>query len=514
MSCSRLAAFFAVVFLLANTAFAQPAKTQRKLGRGVLKVIQPEILPEETRTYFPTIKGFNTEAYTPETSPITSTVNSQSMNITLRREIGCLEFAFTSLQVKVIEVPQPSGKMQRKTIWYLPYRIRNLGKHYSPQVLADTKKAKFKEVDVVIDGVSIPDTSGLLGDDRNPLELDAKERKETVFDVEKMTDIANQDHSKLKQDGLKKTDQTTKFSMIDRFFGRFILEGRVQTDFSLKKSPTPYGLRDKGDDQTMAKYQKKAYLDRIIPSVIPKIREIEDPNTTFYDTVSISRNAIPANPDPNSAGVWGVAVWQDLDPRLDYITIYVTGLSNAFEVFELPDGTKKFKHKTLQLNFWRPGDIHDEDKDKIRYGIPKTRDARLQKEICQFYDLPGPVISVQEFEKDTDKKRELFIVEGKIDRNFDLDLQKSLDAGSLPPAIQKKLAIHGINVPLGSAVKKLVDAEDINNPGINNGIRWEMNVNVDGVDRNFRFIFRPRSWQKIGERVEIIKRVESVWIYR
>ena len=214
------------------------------------------------------------------------------------------------------------------------------------------------------------------------------------------------------------------------------------------------------------------------------------------------------------AWVWGVAVWQDIDPRLDYITIYVTGLSNAFKVFEMPDGKKKFKHKTLQLNFWRPGDIHDEGKDKIRYGIPMTRDPRLQKEVCQFYDLPGPVISVQEFDKDTDKKRELFVVEGKIDRNFDLDLQKGLDTGRLPAEIQQQFVIHGINVPAGTPIKKLVDADNLTVPGTNAGIRWETTVTVGGKDRNFRFIFRPRSWQKIGERIEIIKRVESVWIYR
>ena len=514
MSCSRLAALLAVVFLFTNTTFAQPAKKQRKLGAGVLKVIPPEILPEETRTYLPTIKGFNSDAFKPETSPITTTINAQTKNIVLRREIGCLEFSFTSLQIKVIEVPQPSGKMQRKTIWYLPYRIRNLGKHYSPQGMDATKQAKFKDNKVIVPGFSVPDTTGLLGDDRNPFEIAEGERDEKVIDVDAMTDIANRDYKQLIAEGLKETDQTNPYSMIDRFYGRFILEGRVQTDHTLRKRPSAYGLVDRPDEPALKRYQKKEYLDQIIPSVLPKIREIEDPSTTFYDSVSISRMRIPADPDPNSAGVWGVAIWKDLDPRLDYVTIYVTGLSNAFKVFEMPDGKKKFKHKTLQLNFWRPGDIHDEENDKIRYGIPLTRDPKLQKEICQFYDLPGPVISVQEFEADTDKKRELFKVEGKVDRNFDLDLQKALDAGSLPEAIAKQFAIHGINVPAGTPVTKMVDADNIDKPGTKQGIRWTLTANVDGVPRNFRMIFRPRSWQKIGERVEIIKRVESAWIYR
>ena len=366
----------------------------------------------------------------PRTSPITATIASQTKNIVLRREIGCLEFAFTSLQVKVIEVPQPSGKMQRKTIWYLPYRVRNLGQHYVPQGMDQTVKAKFKDTTVTVPGFSVPDTTGLLGEDRNPYELPEIQRDESQVDVDQMTDIAKRDYNQLKTQGLIKSDATNKYSMIDRFFGRFILEGRVQTDFSLKKTPTPYGLADKPGDSTVSRYQKKEYLDQIIPSVLPKIRQLEDPTTQFHDTVSISRIRIPANPDPDSPGVWGVAVWQDLDPRLDYISIYVTGLSNAFKVFELPTGKKKFKHKTLQLNFWRPGDIHDEERDVIRLGIPLTRDPKQQKEICEFYELPGPVISVQEFDKVTDKKRELFVAEGQIDRNFDLDLQQGLDAGS------------------------------------------------------------------------------------
>lgn len=514
MSLFRISVVTAVLVLIGSQAEAQPAKTKRKLGRGVLKVIQPEVLPEETRTYLPSVRGYMPPSFKPATAPSTTTTAAMSRNIILRREIGCFEFAFTGLHVKVMEVPQPSGKMQRKTIWYLPYRIRNLGGHLSPQGLNETVQAKFRKDTITVPSVSIEDSTGLLGDDRNPLELPERTYDETVIDVDKMTDIAKQDPKTLVDSGLRKTDQTTRYSMIDRFFGRFILEGRVQTNYKLRKTPTEFGLREAGDDDVIDRYQKKAYLDQVIPSVIPRIRELEDPSTVFHDSVSISRMSIPANPDPDSQGVWGVAVWQDLDPRLDYITIYVTGLSNAFQVFEMPDGKKKFKYKTLQLNFWRPGDIHDEEDDRIRYGIPLTTDPKQQKEICRFYDLPGPVISVQEFQEDTDKKRELFIAEGKIDLNFDLDLQARLDQGQLPEEIRKKFIEHGINVPAGTAVKKVVDAENVNNPGAKRGIRWETKVNIDGVDRNFRFIFRPRSWQKIGDHVEIIKRVESVWIYR
>ncbi|MDB4757162.1 hypothetical protein OAG56_07275, partial [Mariniblastus sp.] len=320
MSYLRLTTALAVLFIFAEFSSAQPIQAQRKLGEGVLKVIPPQILPDETRSYLPKIKGFSPENYAPLTSTKTSTVASQSTNITLRRQIGCLEFAFTSLQVKEIEVPQPTGKMQRKTVWYLPYRVRNLGQHYQPQDLNDTTRQKFKQTTVTIPGVEIEDSTGLLGeiDDEDILkEIAETVREETVVDVEKMTEDVNNPYTDLKSSGLKKTDATDKFSFIDRFFARFILEGRVQTDLSVGKKP---------GDGPLTKFTKKAYLDQISPSLIPKIREIEDPNTVFYDTFSIGRIAIPADSDPNSPGVWGVAVWQDLDPRLDYVTIYVTGL--------------------------------------------------------------------------------------------------------------------------------------------------------------------------------------------
>ena len=109
MSYSRLATAVVVVLIFAGPIFAQPIRQQRKLGDGVLKVIPPQILPEETRTYFPTIKGFTPPEYRPETSPLSATSFQQSQNIILRREIGCLEFAFT------ISVPENDFEVMKET---------------------------------------------------------------------------------------------------------------------------------------------------------------------------------------------------------------------------------------------------------------------------------------------------------------------------------------------------------------------------------------------------------------
>ena len=68
-----------------------------------------------------------------------------------------------------------------------------------------------------------------------------------------------------------------------------------------------------------------------------------------------------------------------VDPRSDFFSIYVRGLTNAYRWQDPPNGFKagdppgtgrRFLYKTLQLNFWRPGDSLDHNEDEIRFGVP------------------------------------------------------------------------------------------------------------------------------------------------
>ena len=77
--------------------------------------------------------------------------------------------------------------------------------------------------------------------------------------------------------------------------------------------------------------------------------------------------------------VWGVATWENVDPRIDRFSIYASGLTNAYR-WEDPPGAyqpgdtlgkgRKFTRKTLKLNFWRPGDEYYEHEKEFRLGIP------------------------------------------------------------------------------------------------------------------------------------------------
>jgi hypothetical protein len=95
--------------------------------------------------------------------------------------------------------------------------------------------------------------------------------------------------------------------------------------------------------------------------------------------------------------LWGVATWEDVDPRIDFLSIFVKGLTNAYDYRQPADPAiageppSKFKMKTLQLNFWRPSDSQAEGAAEIRYGVPKSADPIKQAEFIAPYGLTEPL---------------------------------------------------------------------------------------------------------------------------
>ncbi|MCL6503471.1 MAG: hypothetical protein K6T86_12350 [Pirellulales bacterium] len=124
----------------------------------------------------------------------------------------------------------------------------------------------------------------------------------------------------------------------------------------------------------------KQYPDRLIPVAIPQIERREDPNLPLLSTVEMAGD-IPVSTEEEDHTLWGVATWEDLDPRIDFLSIYVSGLTNAYRWEDArSDGGYAYKQgdplgtgrtiyrKTLQLNFWRPGDDKYEHDREIRFG--------------------------------------------------------------------------------------------------------------------------------------------------
>jgi len=117
----------------------------------------------------------------------------------------------------------------------------------------------------------------------------------------------------------------------------------------------------------------RSYLDRVVPSAMGPIRRREDPARELFDSASMAASDIPPGGER-----WGVAIWEDIDPRINFFTIAVRGLTNAIRwrpqagatfAGNLPPAAE-MDHaiESLQLNFWRPGDDRDEVEEEMHVG--------------------------------------------------------------------------------------------------------------------------------------------------
>lgn len=312
-------------------------QTSPQFAPGVVTTIPPAPLDEEMFSgprplnEIPiVIEGLE---YDPKLNPKSDTVFERAKNVTLRRTIWNLEFSFKPMRMVYVDVPQPNGRMQRKLVWYMVYRVRNLGGHIKPkEVVERIERTSAGESPVVHVTYS----------------------KELTNEVEVFG----------------KT--TTEL----RFFPQFVLRS------------TEY---------------EKEYLDQVIPAAMAQIKAREFPgreSVQLYDSLTISEVPIGISDETTDRGVWGVATWIDVDPRIDYFVVYVQGLTNAYQ-YEDPQGAfkkgdppatgRKIVKKTLQLNFWRPGDTVDPSEEEIRFGPRIESDPNLRDSILRSYGIDKPI---------------------------------------------------------------------------------------------------------------------------
>jgi len=156
-----------------------------------------------------------------------------------------------------------------------------------------------------------------------------------------------------KDDPTKRTVET--FETPVRFLPHFVLESR------------------EGLTEAEGETAYRSYLDRVVPSAMGPIRRREDPARELFDSANMAASDIPPGGER-----WGVAIWEDIDPRINFFTIAVRGLTNAIRwrpqagatfAGNLPPAAE-MDHavESLQLNFWRPGDDRDEVEEEMHVG--------------------------------------------------------------------------------------------------------------------------------------------------
>ncbi len=127
---------------------------------------------------------------------------------------------------------------------------------------------------------------------------------------------------------------------------------------------------------------EKSYLDRVIPAAYAAIQAREARDRTLLNSTQMAEQILPPSDGRADNRVWGVATWTDVDPRIDFFSVYVGGLTNAYrwedpagayKAGDAPGTGRQFTRKTLQLNFWRPGDEHLQDEQEIRFGVARGK---------------------------------------------------------------------------------------------------------------------------------------------
>lgn len=448
------------ILLLASQALAQPGNEPRPLAPGVLTVVAPAPQESETMKGPVPLKNLPTLDFTPNFSPKEETLFERAKSVTFRRPIWSLEFAFKPLRMTVASVPQPSGKLARRQVLYMVYRIRNNGKALHQSQQAD---GTFKTEAV---------STASLGNTNDP-----------------------------------------------RFVPHFVIVG---TFFN----------------ETTQKYEEHSYLDQVMPGALPTILARENippakpmlkdadgnpllgPNgkpLVLLNSAQIAQvHPIPVTTDTDDNSLWGVVTWE-IDARIDYLTIYVQGLTNAFRYKVSDDGKTSYSQKTLQMNFWRPGDSWEEAQDPIYFGVPLVKDQLKQVEILEFYHVPGPTLTVYETVEVlgaplvlggtgelTNLHRRLVDVEIPVDDKLEVPLRDELDdPGRLPAIVRQKLAEVGLAI--SDPGKITVETPKY---------QWNFSATVDGKRRLFRIQYDPQFWDVFNGRVEFRERVEHLWVYR
>ena len=247
-------------------------------------------------------------------------------------------------------------------------------------------------------------------------------------------------------------------------------------------------------------YEKVSYRDTVSPTAVRHIRMQEDPRMLLLDGVQMSKIKIPKVKADSDVGVWGVAVWEDVHPYIDYVSVYANGLTNAYRLKRSEDDSITLKRKTLQLNFWRPGDDIEEAKDRLTYGIPLVDDAGEQIRITRRYALPGPVLRAYQKDMDADRKVLIMEADAQVDmKEFKSALVPQLNKAKLPESVAQAFADAGISVDVRGGVDTLIE-----------GKKWALKQG----DKTIELVLEPQYWEPDFEGIRFIKSLDFMWIYR
>ena len=258
------------------------------------------------------------------------------------RDVWCLQFSFRPVRLIEVDIPNNEGTLDKKTIWYLLYNVKNLGP-------ADLDANRIN---------SILASEVLPGDERvMPVPLDITAHnipRQAILEFRQQTGFFSPQPGRVEQ---------------IRFVPQFILATSRLVLETILVENTGTGQSEWKSETTAV-----AYTDRIIPLALAKIKQRERMEH-LETTVSIAEKDILPGDD-----LWGVAMWSDVDPRINEFSIFVGGLTNAYQWMDIVDEERQFVNsgklgdgriilrRVLKLDWWRVGDRDSLRESQIHFG--------------------------------------------------------------------------------------------------------------------------------------------------
>ncbi|MDR2346092.1 MAG: hypothetical protein LBE18_08500 [Planctomycetaceae bacterium] len=352
-------------------------------------IIDPkDILTTDTLTYAPTFSRADlTEVINvlENLPPVTSDANLLEIvksdpvlhrdywarNIRFTRDVWCLQFSFKPIRVITVDIPNKDGTLDKKTVWYLVYNVKNVGPVDFSSVVkernivsAGGQSNTLKSTEYTINKY------GTIGTDvdnnaERPFVEDIKDRKkiDSVPNSEFNIEITGDTYMALQN--LKGTYVPRKGQdKAIRFIPQFILASDRVVLNTISNIDQSTGKAIFKTDT-----EQQVYVDRFIPLAVPAIMQREGMKATPETTVSISSKQLKSGDD-----YWGVALWVDIDPRINKFSIYVSGLTNAYRWEDIdpknstPGKGRKMERKVLKTNWWRKGDRYSIDNEQFQKG--------------------------------------------------------------------------------------------------------------------------------------------------
>ena len=366
--------FFQVALIIGVIALpfclmtAEEGSAKPRLGPGTLITIAPDIKYESAYNRADLVEAV---ASLPEVNPelakdIRFNQDFWAKDVRFQRDIWCLQFSFKPVRIVAVDIPNKEGTLEKKLVWYMVYNVKNLGPLELEKVVSertvDTEggEQKVRRVDY-----DLETPGSMLG-----------------TEVEKKYEVPRAKDSKVTVDG-KTVEQTLDTPLeVKELPGTFQPRPgeqeaiRFVPQFTLAIERLVLGTETVNDPETGEAKSKTHedsvfYVDQYIPLALPVIIRREGMTALPETMVTFPRKELKSGEDR-----WGVAMWTDVDPRIHRFSIFVSGLTNAYQWSDDGSNTGKpgegrsMKRKVLKTNWWRIGDQFNLNDGQIQYGYP------------------------------------------------------------------------------------------------------------------------------------------------